>query len=227
MIDNFFHERQLWERGYRQVAGIDEVGRGCLCGPVLAAAVVFPGPVLIPGLDDSKRLTAKERERLVPLIYQLANSVTLGAASSHEIDRLNILQATRLAMKRAVSRLQPQPDALLIDAVVLPSISTLQRNLVRGDQLSASISAASVIAKVVRDRLMRQYHQVHPGYGIDRNKGYPTSEHKAAIRSLGLTPCHRRTFQGVKEWVCPPSGQPLGAQGEISSDGLPLFSGST
>lgn len=192
-------ERRLQRQGYKVVAGIDEAGRGPLAGPVLAAAVVLPEHFELPGLTDSKKLSPVARERLYPLIRQQALAVGIGLASPAEIDQINILQATLQAMLRAVDRLALSPDYLLIDGITPLPHSLPQQTLKKGDSRSLSIAAASVIAKVVRDRLMVHYDRVFPDYGFAGHKGYGCAAHRQAIASLGPCPIHRATFRGVKE----------------------------
>ena len=192
-------ERQAQARGYSFVAGIDEAGRGPLAGPVVAAAVILPETFDLPGLTDSKKLSEKARERLYPLIRAQALAVGIGVARPAEIDRINILQATLRSMQRAVGRLNIYPDFLLIDGNVPVPLSLPQQTLVRGDSRSLSIAAASVVAKVVRDRIMVSLDRLHPGYGLAGHKGYGSAAHLAAIAALGPSPCHRRSFGGVRE----------------------------
>ncbi|MHB8707553.1 MAG: ribonuclease HII [Desulfuromonadales bacterium] len=192
-------ERQAQARGFRAVAGIDEAGRGPLAGPVVAAAVILPESFDLPGLTDSKKLTEKARERLYPLIRAQALAIGVGVARADEIDRINILQATLRSMQRAVGRLDVPPDFLLIDGNVPVPLPLPQQTLVKGDSRSLSIAAASVIAKVVRDRIMCSLDRLHPGYGFSGHKGYGSDAHRAAIACLGPSPCHRRTFGGVRE----------------------------
>jgi len=179
------------------VAGIDEVGRGPLAGPVVAAAVILPpGPVL-DGVDDSKRMTERAREKAFPVIQCLALATGMGVVSRAYIDRHNILNASLEAMRRAVSALEPQPELLLVDGIHSVPSGIEQWCLKKGDRLSRSISAASVIAKVYRDRIMRCYHETYPVYGFDKNKGYGTRQHLEALRANGHCALHRRTFKGV------------------------------
>jgi ribonuclease HII len=188
-------ENQLRRRGFVRIAGVDEVGRGCLAGPVLAAAVVLDPGRHIPGLRDSKLLSAQQRERCYDLITQRASAWAVGEASVEEIDRLNIYQASLTAMRRAVLSLCPLPGLLLVDAVRIPDVFIAQRALVHGDALAASIAAASIVAKVTRDRLMCELHRADDRYGFDRHKGYATAEHLAAVLAHGYSPVHRRTFR--------------------------------
>jgi ribonuclease HII len=205
-IDLLCFERQTRTVGYQLVAGIDEAGRGPLAGPVVAAAVILPVDLLITGVNDSKKLSPDTRERLFDSIMSQALSVGVGMGSPELIDRINILQATRHAMLEAVSLLLPQPDYLLIDGISTINSSIPQKTIKKGDSLSLSIAAASIIAKVTRDRLMRELDKIHPGYGFSGHKGYGSALHMEAIRRLGPSPVHRLTFGGVKEHVpCPSS----------------------
>ncbi len=205
-IDTLVFEQRAHGRGYRLIAGIDEAGRGALAGPVVAAAVVLPVGVRIDGVDDSKKLSPETRERLFDVIMAQALRVGVGMASAKVIDRINILQATRLAMQEAVGKLSPQPDFLLIDGISRIASPLPQQTIKKGDSLSLSIAAASIIAKVSRDRLMRELDLKHPGYGLAGHKGYGSASHMEAIRRLGPSPIHRLTFGGVKEHLqCPSS----------------------
>jgi ribonuclease HII len=192
-------ERQARTNGFLLVAGIDEAGRGPLAGPVVAAAVILPAGLLIKGVNDSKKLSPDTRERLFDAIMSQALSVGIGMGSAELIDRINILQATRHAMLEAVSQLAPQPDYLLIDGISTINSPIPQKTIKKGDSLSLSIAAASIIAKVTRDRLMRELDSIHPGYGFSGHKGYGSALHMEAIRRLGPSPVHRLTFGGVKE----------------------------
>lgn len=192
-------EHRLWLSGCRNVAGADEVGRGPLAGPVVAAAVIFTPTVdvaRLAGLDDSKRLSPKARETLVPRIRELAVAWAIASVDVDEIDRLNIAQASFEAMRRAVVALQPPAEHVLVDGLRNPRLREVAHTpLVGGDGLSVSIAAASVLAKVHRDRLMTDWDLVHPEYGFADHKGYPTAEHRAALRRLGPCPLHRRSFR--------------------------------
>ena len=191
------YEMQAFERKYASrglICGIDEVGRGPLAGPVVAGAVILPADCEILYLNDSKQLTAKRREALYDEIMEKAVAVGIGMASPGRIDEINILQATYEAMRQAVAKLAVVPDLLLNDAVTIPQITIPQVPIIKGDAKSVSIAAASVVAKVTRDRLMEEYDQVLPGYGFADNKGYGSAVHIAALKELGPTPIHRRSF---------------------------------
>lgn len=192
-------EREARLRGFRRIAGIDEAGRGPLAGPVVAAAVVLPFHCTIVGLDDSKLLSEPERHRLYAAILDAAFAVGVGTADSSEIDSLNILEATRLAMRRAIHSLPVPPDFLLVDAVALPAVPIHSRPIIKGDALSCSIAAASVVAKVTRDRLMMEYHRTFPDYQFDSHKGYCTEEHLRRLAEHGPCTIHRRTFAPVRD----------------------------
>lgn len=196
------HKMTLFERilssdGYRQICGIDEAGRGPLAGPVVAAAVILPSQISIMGIRDSKLLTEKQREGLYEKIRQEAVAVGVGIVDNTVIDQINILQATYLAMQKSLQSLQIQPDYLLIDALTLPNTPVPQRGLIRGDNLSVSIAAASIIAKVTRDRLMAGYHEEFPKYNFVSHKGYATEEHLTNIKMFGPCLIHRKSFRGV------------------------------
>lgn len=191
------YEHAAWRRGVRRVAGVDEAGRGPLAGPVIASAVTLDPEQRIKGLQDSKLLSPGERDVLFDRIQEVALAVGVGIVDPETIDRVNILRATRLAMLEAVGRLVPPPELVLIDALALPSLPCPQRALIRGDRRSASIAAASIVAKVTRDRIMVGYDECFPQYGFRRHKGYPTAEHLAALAKHGPCPIHRKTFHGV------------------------------
>ncbi len=186
------YERHFAEKG--RIAGVDEVGRGPLFGPVAAAAVILEPGSEILYLNDSKKLSEARREALYDETMEKAAAVGVGMVSAARIDEINILQATYEAMREAVSQLSPRPDYLLVDAVTIPGISVPQLGIIKGDAKSLSIAAASIIAKVTRDRLMYEYDALYPGYGLAKNKGYGTAEHIEALRRLGPTPLHRRSF---------------------------------
>jgi ribonuclease HII len=193
-------ERELWGRGLGALAGVDEVGRGPLAGPVVAAAVILPRDCVIDGADDSKRLTATQREELADTIVRCAVCVRLGAASAREIDRINILRATGLAMRRAVGKLVPLPEHLLVDGLPMPELGLdRQTAVVGGDGEVLSIACASIVAKVYRDRLMCRLARRYPQYGWEHNKGYATPEHREAIFAHGPTPHHRRSFHPLDQ----------------------------
>jgi len=193
-------EQALWDKGYEVIAGLDEVGRGPLAGPVIAAAVVFsPGQLCIEGLNDSKLLTSLARERLQEVVKNQAFAWTLGAASVKEIDRLNIRRATILAMQRALARLPISPHQVLVDGNPVPELGLPHEAIVKGDRVSQSIAAASVVAKCVRDRLMERLAKRYPEFNWDRNKGYGTAAHLRALDELGPTEHHRKTFSPVAQ----------------------------
>ena len=201
-------EHQFNAEGKQFVAGVDEVGRGALAGPVFAGAVILPFDDVnlisrLSGVRDSKQCTARQRVRLSGEIRQVAVAVSVGMAASEEIDRLGIAPATRLAMARAVTLLSARPEALLIDYVRLPSIPLPQRSFPKGDQRSLSIAAASIIAKVARDELMQSYHSQFPEFGFDRHKGYGTSDHLNAIVRHGPCPIHRLSFSPFRPTLIP------------------------
>lgn len=185
----------------RIIAGVDEAGRGPLAGPVVAAAVILPGNIQLPGLRDSKKLTEKKREILFEEIQVHAVAWAVGQASVEEITTLNILQASLLAMQRAVLSLSVAPEEVWVDGRDCPRLSCSVKAIIQGDDLVPAISAASVMAKVTRDRLMVEYHQQYPEYGFNQHKGYPTSEHQMAIKTHGPCLLHRPTFAGVKEFL--------------------------
>ena len=193
---------RIYERKYADfsyICGIDEVGRGPLAGPVVAGTVILPRDCEILYLNDSKKLSEKRREELYDEIMEKAIATGIGIVSPARIDEINILQATYEAMRIAIGQLQPQPDLLLNDAVTIPEVSIQQVPIIKGDAKSVSIAAASVMAKVTRDRLMVQYDEVLPGYGFASNKGYGSAEHIAALKKLGATPIHRMSF--IKNFV--------------------------
>jgi len=188
------YERAVWDSGYRYIAGIDEAGRGPLAGPVVSAAVILPERYYPEKLNDSKKISAKIRDALYERLTREVTAWGVGVCDSHEIDRVNILNATALSMERAVQALTTQPDYLLIDALSLRNVGIAQQAIIKGDALSLSIAAASVVAKVTRDRMMLEYDEIYPGYGFAKHKGYGTAEHMENIRKLGLCPIHRITF---------------------------------
>lgn len=198
-MDKLRYERELNFLGYNLICGVDEVGRGPLAGPVVCAAVIMPKDDIIEGVDDSKKLTPKKREKLDVLIREKAIAYSICLIEPQIIDEINILQATRLCMKNAVESLSVKPDFVLTDGNMTLDIQLPQRHVVGGDANSYSIGAASVIAKVYRDALMDKYAQEYPAYGFEKNKGYGTAAHIAAIKECGLCPIHRRSF--TKKWV--------------------------
>jgi ribonuclease HII len=198
-LDHISVEGLIGAQGYRLMAGVDEAGRGPLAGPVVAGAVITRAGDTIPGVRDSKLLTPRERERLFQIITSRALSWGVGIVGPREIEKFNILQATLRAMKAAVLSLDPAPDFLLIDGINPLPIDLPQRAIKRGDASCFSIAAASIVAKVTRDRLMMEYHRIYPLYNFARHKGYPTRAHREAIRQYGCCEIHRRTFRGVKE----------------------------
>ncbi|MBB3984169.1 ribonuclease HII [Sagittula marina] len=197
-MDMMFEER-LWAQGVRHVAGVDEVGRGPLAGPVVAAAVILNRDSVPEGLNDSKKLSIKRREFLAPLLWQSAR-VSIGMATVEEIDAINILQASLLAMQRAVEGFSVQPDHVLVDGNRIPDGFPCEATaVVGGDGKSPSIAAASIVAKIWRDNVMKEAATQWPGYGWETNAGYPTKCHKSALRNLGVTPLHRRSFKPVRD----------------------------
>ena len=194
-------EDEARAEGRAVVAGVDEVGRGALCGPVVAAAVALGDGFDTEGLDDSKRLTRRQRETLDGRIRERARGFAVGRAEPAEIDRVNILEATLLAMRRAVLALPEKPDLLLVDALTIPGLDVEQRPIVKGDALSVSIAAASIVAKVARDAVMRDLDREHPGYGLASNMGYGSEGHRDALRRMGPTSIHRRSFHGTQAWL--------------------------
>ncbi len=202
--DTFFYERTLAEQGFAAVAGVDEAGRGPLAGPVVAGCVILDPDCGYLQFKDSKKLTAARRDELFDLLHESEAAIGVGTASADEIDRINILQASLLAMKRAVvacaARSSCQPGFLLVDGTFTVPVDLPQQPLVKGESRSASIAAASIIAKVSRDRLMAEYHELYPQYNLLQHKGYPTKAHRCAIAEHGPSPIHRKTFKGVREY---------------------------
>lgn len=189
------------DQGFKYIAGVDEAGRGPLAGPVVAAAVIFSEGIKIADLDDSKKLSPKKREELFPKIQESAIACGVAVVDREVIDEINILQAARLAMKKAVDQLNPDPDLLLIDGNQKIESPLDQWAIVKGDSLSLSIAAASVLAKVTRDRIMEDYHKLYPQYEFNRHKGYGTKLHRTLIQEHGPCPIHRSTFKGVTEYI--------------------------
>jgi ribonuclease HII len=209
---NFDHENELKSQGYELIAGIDEVGRGALAGPVVASAVILPRPANLTWLGlvrDSKELTSRQRESLFDLINREAVAVGIGVVPSQVIDSVNILKATKLAMMQAVEKLPRQPNFLIIDRVTLSQCPIPQRGITRGDKLCLSIACASIVAKVTRDRMMEEFDQIYPGYGFARHKGYGTGIHMSCLRKLGPSPIHRLYFAPVRNLIASQSSCPL------------------
>jgi ribonuclease HII len=206
LSDTFYYERELYRRGKCFVGGVDEAGRGPLAGPVVAACVVLPRKCSCHDFHDSKKLNRGQRERLFEVLQHNGALIGIGLAGPREIEKLNILQASLLAMKRALTECTVAnegcpPDYLLVDGTFRIPVAIDQLTLVKGESKSASIAAASIIAKVTRDRLMAEAHHRYPQFGFHRHQGYPTKEHRQAISCHGLCPLHRRTFRGVKEFL--------------------------
>ena len=195
LIEMNVFELACQKSGYKQIAGIDEAGRGALAGPVIAAAVILPIDCSLDGLNDSKQLSPKQRDWLCDEIHQIAVAVGIGTIDNQVIDRLNILNATLLAMREAVEKLTPQPDYLLVDGLYLPQIDIPGEAIPKGDSRSYSIAAASIIAKTTRDKLMIALDATYPNYGFLKHKGYPTSQHRQAIAQFGASDVHRHTFK--------------------------------
>lgn len=191
-------ERELRNQGFLRIAGLDEAGRGSIAGPVVAAAAIFDGSCRLPGLADSKLVKPADRERLFDLIHRKAVCVGVGIADARMVDRLNVLKATHFAMSEAIRQLEPRPDLLIVDGRGLPGAALPQRAIVGGDRTCASIAAASIVAKVVRDRMMVELDETYPGYAFGRHKGYGTRVHLQRLMELGPTPEHRRSFAPVR-----------------------------
>lgn len=197
MLPTFSHEDDLRRNGFARIAGVDEAGRGPLAGPVVAAAVILPRDHVPAGIQDSKKLTAKTRTVILQDLENVAD-IGVGIATVEEIDEINILRASHLAMCRAIAKLNTRPDHALIDGNLIPrDLSLPSTAIVKGDSLSLSIAAASIVAKTRRDAIMWDLAQQYPGYGWDKNQGYPTKCHKEALQNLGITPHHRRSFKPV------------------------------
>lgn len=201
--DLWAFEKALAAQGYEKIAGVDEAGRGPLAGPVVSAAVILPPDFQARNITDSKMLSPRQREYLFTHIYDRAEAVGIGIVDAYEIDRINILQAAKLSMVMALANLGPRPDYVLVDGNFSIPTDLRHQPVVKGDARSVSIAAASIVAKVSRDRLMLRYHDDFPQYGFHRHKGYPTKAHKAAIAAHGPCRIHRRSFKGVKEHLSP------------------------
>jgi len=202
-MDIYRHDSDWRLQGFSRIAGIDEAGRGPIAGPVVASAVILPDGLRIAGLRDSKKVPEKERALLFCEILASAEAIGVGIADHAEIDKLNILRATRLAMSRAVDDLLFKPDMLIIDAVALPSLRIKQISPYKGESVSASVAAASIIAKHVRDAMMDRFHDLYPQYNFRKHKGYCTGDHVAMIRAYGPCPIHRKSFHKVMEMELP------------------------
>lgn len=198
-MDKLVYERQCREQGFTYICGVDEVGRGPLAGPVVCAAVIMPLDDIIGGVDDSKKLTAKKRETLAEIIQKKAVVYAICRVEPQVIDEINILQATRLCMKNAIESLEIKPDIVLSDGNMMLDIDIPQKSIIKGDSLSYSIGAASIVAKVYRDKLMADYAEIYPEYGFENNAGYGTAKHIEAIKRAGICPIHRRSF--TTKWL--------------------------
>ena len=191
------YEKELYAQGIDLIAGVDEVGRGPLAGPVVAAAVILPKACKIPGLNDSKKIPKSKHKAIYEAVLQNAIAIGIGVKDNHVIDQVNIYEATKLAMMEAIGQLEPQPQHLLIDAMKL-DLPISQTSIIKGDANSLSIAAASIVAKVTRDQMMEEFDREYPGYDFAQNAGYGTAKHLAGLDKLGVTPIHRRSFEPVK-----------------------------
>ena len=191
------YEKELYAQGIDLIAGVDEVGRGPLAGPVVAAAVILPKACKIPGLNDSKKIPKSKHKEIYEAVFQNAIAIGIGIKDNHVIDQVNIYEATKLAMMEAIGQLDPRPQHLLIDAMKL-DLPIPQTSIIKGDANSLSIAAASIVAKVTRDQMMEKFDQEYPGYDFAQNAGYGTAKHLAGLDQLGVTPIHRRSFEPVK-----------------------------
>lgn len=191
------YEKECYARGMELIAGVDEVGRGPLAGPVVAAAVILPKACKIPGLNDSKKIPKSKHKEIYEAVLQEAIAIGIGVKDNHVIDQVNIYEATKLAMMEAIGQLDPQPQHLLIDAMKL-DLPIPQTSIIKGDANSLSIAAASIVAKVNRDQMMEEFDKEYPGYDFAKNAGYGTAKHLAGLDQLGVTPIHRRSFEPVK-----------------------------
>ena len=191
------YEKECYARGMELIAGVDEVGRGPLAGPVVAAAVILPKACKIPGLNDSKKIPKSKHKEIYEAVLQNAIAIGIGAKNNQVIDQVNIYEATKLAMMEAIGQLEPQPQHLLIDAMRL-DLPISQTSIIKGDANSLSIAAASIVAKVTRDQMMEEFDKEYPGYDFAQNAGYGTANHLAGLDQLGVTPIHRRSFEPVK-----------------------------
>jgi len=195
----FKYESEYYSKGCMYIAGIDEVGRGPLAGPVLSCAIILPKDVRVQGINDSKKLSESNREKLFEEIKKVAIGIGIGLVSPSTIDEINILNATKVSMKKAIEDLKIKPDQLLVDAIFLEEVDIPQLPIIKGDTKSVSIAAASIIAKVTRDKIMKEYHEIYPEYDFESNKGYGSKTHIEAIKKYGLCPIHRQSF--VKNFV--------------------------
>ena len=195
-----YYEKLAYQEGASFIAGVDEVGRGPLAGPVVAAAVILPKNIEDLGFDDSKKLSASKRKEIYRLIQEKAIAIGIGIVDSDIIDQVNIYQASRLAMQQAVSELKIQPDYLLIDAMKI-DVNTPQIGIIKGDAKSISIAAASIVAKQVRDQMMQEFDELYPGYDFSNNAGYGTPKHLEGLKSKGICPIHRKTFAPIKDYL--------------------------
>ena len=191
------YEKECYARGIKLIAGVDEVGRGPLAGPVVAAAVILPKACKIPGLNDSKKIPKFKHKEIYEAVLQEAIAIGIGVKDNHVIDQVNIYEATKLAMMEAIGQLDPQPQHLLIDAMKL-DLPIPQTSIIKGDANSLSIAAASIVAKVTRDQMMEEFDREYPGYDFAQNAGYGTAKHLAGLDQLGVTPIHRRSFEPIK-----------------------------
>lgn len=191
------YEKELYTQGIQLIAGVDEVGRGPLAGPVVAAAVILPKACKIPGLNDSKKIPKSKHKEIYEAVLQNAIAIGIGIENNHVIDQVNIYEATKLAMREAIGQLEPQPQHLLIDAMRL-DLPISQTSIIKGDANSLSIAAASIVAKVTRDQMMEEFDREYPGYDFAQNAGYGTAKHLAGLDKLGVTPIHRRSFEPIK-----------------------------
>ena len=191
------YEKELYAQGIHLIAGVDEVGRGPLAGPVVAAAVILPKACKIPGLNDSKKIPKSKHKEIYEAVFQNAIAIGIGIKDNHVIDQVNIYEATKLAMMEAIGQLDPRPQHLLIDAMKL-DLPISQTSIIKGDANSLSIAAASIVAKVTRDQMMEKFDREYPGYDFAQNAGYGTAKHLAGLDQLGVTPIHRRSFEPVK-----------------------------
>ena len=191
------YEKELYAQGIHLIAGVDEVGRGPLAGPVVAAAVILPENCKIPGLNDSKKIPKSKHKEIYEAVFQNAIAIGIGIKDNHVIDQVNIYEATKLAMMEAIGQLDPRPQHLLIDAMKL-DLPISQTSIIKGDANSLSIAAASIVAKVTRDQMMEEFDKEYPGYDFAQNAGYGTAKHLAGLDKLGVTPIHRRSFEPIK-----------------------------